>query len=368
MVLGLSAALAKQGIEVTIITTNTNGDTGQIPLDVPLGKPIKQHGYEILYFPCFPFRRYKFSLDLLYWLNHHATEFDIVHLHALFSPVITAAAKVVKYKNLPYILRPLGTLDPADLQKKKLLKTIYTAILERDNIANAAAIHFTTQQEANISDKFGISTRDLVIPVGVNKLETNFKNHPTKSPVVNLLFMSRIDPKKGLDLLLPALEKLLAEGVNFKFILAGGNPQLPEYEKKICLQIAASPLAKNTTITGFVTGEAKAALLQDADLFVLPSYYENFGIAVAEAMAAGVAVVISDKVYIWEEVKQAKAGWVCSLNVDSLTDTLRKALENDEERQKRGVNGREYAEKNYSWEAIACQTIQAYEKILKNHV
>lgn len=368
MVLGLSAALAKQGIEVTIITTNTNGDTGQLPLDVPLGKPIQQDGYKILYFPCFPFRRYKFSLDLLYWLNHHASEFDIAHLHALFSPVITAAAKVAQYKQLPYILRPLGTLDPADLQKKKLLKIIYVAILERDNISKAAALHFTTQEEANISEKFGISTRDLVIPLGVNRLNKKPRNYQVNPPILRLLFMSRIDPKKGLDLLLPALEKLLAEGVNFKFILAGGNSQLPEYEEKIRLQIAASPLAKNTTITGFVTGEVKAALLRDADLFVLPSYYENFGIAVAEAMAAGVAVVISDKVYIWEEVKQAKAGWVCSLNVDSLTYTLRRALQNDEERQKRGDNARKYAEKNYSWEAIACQTIQAYEEILKNQV
>ena len=127
MVLGLSAALAGKGIEVTILTTNSNGDVGQPPLDVPLNQPIEQNGYRIYYFPCAPFRRYKFSLDLLSWLNRHAKAFDLAHIHALFSPVTTAAATVARNKKLPYILRPLGTLDPADLQKKKQLKRLYAA-------------------------------------------------------------------------------------------------------------------------------------------------------------------------------------------------------------------------------------------------
>ncbi|EAM48321.1 hypothetical protein CwatDRAFT_0892 [Crocosphaera watsonii WH 8501] len=122
MVLGLSAALAKAEIDVTILTTNSNGDTGQAPLDVPLGVPLQQEGYKFIYFPCSPFRRYKFSLPLLQWLNEHAKDYDLAHFHALFSPVITAAATIARYQKLPYILRPLGTLDPADLKKKRCLK------------------------------------------------------------------------------------------------------------------------------------------------------------------------------------------------------------------------------------------------------
>ncbi len=101
--------------------------------------------------------------------------------------------------------------------------------------------------------------------------------------------MSRIDPKKGLDLLIPALEKLLEEGLDFHFVLAGSNPQDPDCEHEIRQRIEASSIGERTT----VTGDIKLGLLQDADLFVLPSYYENFGIAVAEAMAVGTAVVIS---------------------------------------------------------------------------
>jgi glycosyltransferase involved in cell wall biosynthesis len=367
MVMGLSSALASQGVEVTVLTTDSNGDAGQAPLDVPLNKPVEQDGYQVRYFRCSPFRRYKFSLELLRWLGTHAQEYDLAHIHALFSPVSTAAATVARNKNLPYILRPLGTLDPADLRKKRQLKQIYATLLERPNLAGAAAIHFTSDQEAKISERFGTQTPDLVIPLGVYPsasspvpVREQF-GIPPEQPLV--LFMSRIDPKKGLDLLLPALETLLAAGQDFHFVLAGTNPQDPDYESQIQQQVKASPLGARTTIAGFVVGEQKAALLQTADLFVLPSYYENFGIAVAEAMVAGTPVVISDQVHIWQEVRDAEAGWIASCEVDELTQRLGEALSDGEECRRRGLNARKYALENYSWEAIAQQMIRAYRQI-----
>lgn len=364
MVLGLSAALAKAGVDVTIITTDSNGDAGQLPLNVPLDRPVEQDGYQVRYFRCSPFRRYKFSLDLLSWLFQHAREFDLAHIHALFSPVSSVSAMMARSRGLPYILRPLGTLDPADLRKKKKLKKFYVSLLEKANIAGAAALHFTSNQEAEVSERFGVITKDLVIPLGV-KLFTHFDiNGEENNKIPRILFMSRIDPKKGLDLLIPALEKLLDEGLEFEFILAGGNPQDLNYEAKIKAQIEASSLGKHTTITGFVTGDRKTSLLQSADLFVLPSYYENFGIAVAEAMASGIPVVISDQVYIWQDIQQAEAGWVTSLTVESLTDGLRFALQNQAERERRGLRAKDYALRHYSWDAIAQQMIEAYQQIL----
>jgi glycosyltransferase involved in cell wall biosynthesis len=372
MVLGLSAALARSGVAVTILTTNSNGDTGQKPLDVPLNVRVEQDGYQIIYFRCAPFRRYKFSIDLLTWLNRHAQEFDLAHIHALFSPVSSAAATVCRGQKLPYILRPLGTLDPADLRKKKQLKQLYAAIWERSNLAGASAVHFTSFQEAKISERFGVATRDLVIPLGVQQQKERQEDEeslgrkrfgiPADVPVV--LFMSRIDPKKGLDLLIPALEKLLTIGLNFHFVLAGTNPQDLKYEEKIQSQIQSSSLRSHTTITGFVTGELKTVLLKAADLFVLPSYYENFGIAVAEAMAAGTPVLVSDQVHICQEIRDSESGWVSQLDVAEITDLLRLALQNPSERQRRGALAQQYALKHYSWDAIAHQTIQAYNQIL----
>jgi len=374
MVLGLSSALARQGVEVTILTTDSNGDTGQEPLDVPLNTPIEQDGYKIIYFRCAPFRRYKFSVDLLKWLNLHAATFNLAHIHALFSPVSSVAATICRRQNLPYILRPLGTLDPADLRKKRQLKQLYAAILERANLAGAAGIHFTSVQEAKVSERFGVSTQDLVIPLGVIPPQSPLKKGGSEVrqqfgisvDVPLVLFMSRIDPKKGLNLLLPALEALLAEGLNFHFVLAGTNPQDPNYEEKIKSQIQTSPLRSHTTITGFVTGELKSALLQAADLFVLPSYYENFGIAVAEAMASAIPVIISDQVHICQEVRDSESGWVGATDVSDLTKLLRIALQNPSERQRRGLYAKEYALKNYSWNAIALQTIEAYHQILSH--
>jgi glycosyltransferase involved in cell wall biosynthesis len=367
MVLGLASALARAGVEVTVLTTDSNGDAGQAPLDVPLNCPVEQDGYQVRYFRCSPFRRYKFSLDLLRWLFQHSQEFDLAHIHALFSPISSGAATVARSRHLPYILRPLGTLDPADLQKKKQLKKIYAALLERPNLAGAAAVHFTSTQEAKISERFGVATKDLIIPLGVQlpsqPQNLNYKREESNPECPVVLYMSRIDPKKGLNLLIPALEKLLNEGFKFKFVLAGGNPQDPDYEAKIKAQVQASPLGKYTDIVGFVTGDRKAALLQAADVFVLPSYYENFGIAVAEAMASGKPVVISDGVYIWQDVQQAEAGWIASLTVESLVQALRLALKDAQERKRRGLRAQEYALTHYSWDAIAQQTIAAYRQI-----
>jgi glycosyltransferase involved in cell wall biosynthesis len=370
MVIGLSSALAKAGEEVTILTTDSNGDFGQAPLNVPLNQPIKQDGYEfeIIYFRCAPFRRYKFSIDLLNWLKKNAKNFDIAHIHALFSPVSSAAAMICRQQKLPYILRPLGTLDPADLQKKKQLKKIYAQLIEKSNIQGASAIHFTSEQEAKISERFGVTTKDLVIPLGVHppKIKTEedleLLNIPHDKSLI--LFMSRIDPKKGLELLIPALEKLLTAGFDFHFVLAGTNPQDPDYEAKIQSKIENSSLKSCTTITGFVTGKVKTNLLQYADLFVLPSYYENFGIAVAEAMVAGTAVVISDQVHIYQQIIDSESGWVGKTDVDSIFELLKAALLNPQECQRRGLNAKEYALNNFSWDAIAQQVIQAYQEII----
>ncbi|MDB9411733.1 hormogonium polysaccharide biosynthesis glycosyltransferase HpsP [Microcystis aeruginosa] len=367
MVLGLSAALAQLGQDVTIITTDSNGDTGQAPLDVPLGVPVSQNGYQIYYFRCSPFRRYKFSLDLFTWLANRAKDYDIAHIHALFSPVSSISALIARYRQLPYILRPLGTLDPADLQKKRQLKQIYANFLEKPNLAAAAAVHFTSQQECQTAERFNIKTKDIIIPLGVDffnpqALPVTGFDLPQNKPII--LYMSRLDPKKGLDLLLPSLESLLEKGLDFHFVLAGGNPQDQEYENRIKNQIERSILGKNTTITGFVTGEVKNSLLARADLFVLPSYYENFGIAVAEAMAAGIPVVISDRVDLHPAVTAAAAGWVTACQLEDLTNTLATAITNPEIRQQRGKNARDLVLNQYSWSAIADQLLTVYQNLV----
>ncbi|HEY9888229.1 MAG TPA: hormogonium polysaccharide biosynthesis glycosyltransferase HpsP [Candidatus Obscuribacterales bacterium] len=370
MVRGFSQALAAAGAIVHIVTTDANGDVDEAPLDVPLGVPVPEENYTVYYFRCAPLRRYKFSVGLLRWLWEHAPEYDIAHIHALFSPVSSLAATVLRRRGVPYIMRPLGTLDPADLQKKKAFKQLYAAVLERPNLAGAAAIHFTSQQEAQVSERFGTATPGLVLPLGVSPLppptaaiDVYDRFHlPRDRPL--LLFMSRLDPKKGIDLLLPALAALQQEGIAFHLLLCGANPQDRQYEQAVYSQVENSELRSHVTLTGFVAGEVKAALLQAADLFVLPSYYENFGIAVAEAMLAGLPVVISNQVHIWETIDRTASGWICDCDVAALTTQLRAALQAPEERQRRGQNAQRCAQENYSWGAIATETLTIYRTLL----
>lgn len=377
MIRGLSAALAKLPADtvsqVTVITTDSNGDVDEAPLDVPLGEPVQQDGYEIIYFRCSPFRRYKFSTELLSWLWANAHHYDIAHIHALFSPVSTAAATVCRWRKLPYLMRPLGTLDPADLAKKKQIKKLYASLLEKPNLAGASAIHFTTELESKVSERFGVSTPDVIIPLGValpdlpdrTTAQAAIRERfgiPAEHPII--LFMSRIDPKKGFDLLLPALERLHAQNRPFHFLLCGANPQDRDYETSIREKIQDSPWANWATLNGFVSGELKAQILSAADLFVLPSYYENFGIAVAEAMAAKLPVVISDQVHIWPVIEQDAAGWVVPTDVDALVTALDNALGEADVRSQRGQNAQRCAKENYSWDAIAQRMTGAYQEIL----
>jgi len=378
MVRGLAAALAQQDEQtvatVTVITTDANGDVDEASLDVPLGVPVAENGYEVIYFRCAPFRRYKFSTDLLSWLWANAHRYDIAHIHALFSPVSTAAATVCRWRNLPYIMRPLGTLDPADLQKKKQMKKLYAALLERPNLAGAAAIHFTSELESTVSERFGVSTPSMVVPLGValpelperaasqDAIRARF-NIPSAHPIV--LFMSRVDPKKGFDLLLPALERLYQNNRPFHFLLCGANPQDRDYENSIREQIQSSKWAEQATLSGFVSGELKAQILSAADVFVLPSYYENFGIAVAEAMAASIPVVISDQVHIWPAIEESEAGWVVPTAVDPLVEALSAALADEGERDRRGKNAQRCAQEKYGWVSIAKRLVGEYQMLIE---
>lgn len=366
MIRGLSAGLAAAGAEVTVLTTDANGDSGQAPLDVPLGQPITQEGYQVIHFACRPFRRYKFSIELLQWLHRHGRDYDIIHIHALFSPISSCSAWVARQIGVPYILRPLGTLDPADLQKKKQLKQLYAALLEGPNLKGSAAVHFTSRQEALTSERFGATTQDWIYPLGVQLPQPQGnprEQYNLTEPWPILLFMSRIDPKKGLDLLIPSLEKLALE-TPFYFVLAGGNPQDPVYETTIRDRLTNSILADRTRALGFVSGGEKTALLATADLFVLPSYYENFGIAVAEAMHVGTPVLISDQVHIHQDITDSQSGWVCPCDPQALTQTLRQALSSPADRTTRAAHARTYAHTHYNWSTIAPQLLTAYQSLL----
>src|SRR6478672_1595266 len=307
-VLGTVKALRTIGIEAEIVTTN---DNSYELLDVPLGKKIEYEQNPVYFFsrfspPLNPIREFCFSADLTRWLWQNIENYDLIEIHSLFSYACSCSGVIARLKKVPYIINVHGQFSPWVINQKRLKKEIYALIVERANLNQANAIHCTTEAEAKDVINFGIQAPTFTVPLGIDPLieipEAQEKLHalyqiPQEIPII--LFFSRIHPKKRPDLLLKSLAKLVQQGVDFYLILAGsGDPDYVEY----IITLAAELGLKNRTIfPGFITND-KALFLRGSDVFVLPSFGENFGVAVAEAMTVGLPVIVTPEVQISSEI------------------------------------------------------------------
>nr|WP_275993737.1 glycosyltransferase [Argonema antarcticum] len=182
-----------------------------------------------------------------------------------------------------------------------------------------------------------------------------------EKPVV--LFLSRLHYKKRPDLLVQALGKLAAKQSKFHLVLAGsGETDYLNYLKSLVLSLG---LTAETTFPGFVEGQDKDLLLQGADIFVLPSFSENFGIAVAEALAHGLPVIITPDIQIAPEIAAAKAGLVVEGEVEPLANAIAQLLTSPQQRQDLGENGKDLVQRRYSWSAIASHLTGVYRSIIE---
>jgi glycosyltransferase involved in cell wall biosynthesis len=359
VVLDTCKALRSAGIEAEIATTNADGERN---LPIPKEMPSLVDGVPVYFFRRQSRWRYKFSWDLTKWLKHNVANYDLLHLHALFSYSTAAAANYARKRGVPYILLPHGMLGPWPLQKRRLLKKLYLKLVEERNLEDAAAVHFTAEDELLTSAFVGRSR--FVLPYVVDLFsETNGNRSPAETRRTRILYLSRLDPKKGVDLLTQALEKLAEEGAEFELVLAGDGD--PDYENHVKAMVRNCQLSDKTTFLGFVEGEAKAAVLKSADIFVLPSYDENFGIAVTEAMAAGLPVVVTDRVNIHDEIRKANAGFVVSPAVDSLSAALRRLMDDGGLRVELGQRGRKLVRDKFSLATTTHETVQIYHDVVQ---
>ncbi|AFZ32191.1 glycosyl transferase group 1 [Gloeocapsa sp. PCC 7428] len=363
-------ALQNLSIDADVATTNDNGFD---LLDVPLCQKIEYQKVPVWFFPRFSpsiesIREFAFSSPLTSWLWQHVAEYDLLHIHAIFSYPSTIAMAIARLKGVPYIIRPLGQLCEWSLQQSSLKKQAYMTLVERANINCSKALHFTSHQEQQEASKLGFNSPSFILPHGLSlpklipdaryKLRQILKA-PIDEPVV--LFMSRIHPKKGLEYLIPALGKLVEQ--RFTFILAGNGS--PEYESKISELLAAADIQNRTYRPGFVTDEMKDLLLQGSDIFTLTSHSENFGIAVLEALAARLPVVVTPGVALSSVVEQHQLGHVVQLDTTAIASSIQNLLSNPQETQKIGDRARQLIHEQYTWERIALDLISIYEAITK---
>jgi len=358
-ILGICEGLAGRGHQVTLITTDADG---RETLDIPLGVPTDHHGVQIYYYPVqLSVLGSGLSIPLARALKLHVQQSDVVLIHSLYQFMSTTAAHYCRRHNVPYILRPHGTLDPFLVYRRRwLLKWSYIKIFEERNFHHAALVQYSSGMEEAMTGRFVKSqSNGLVIPEGIDlkdfatlPLRGAFRaKYPEMDGKSLVLFLGRFHQKKGLELLVGAFARVAKRCPSAHLVLIGSGDR--SYVERITQMVGDSGLAHRSTITGQLDEADKLAALADADLFVLPSFGENFGIAVVEAMACGLPVLVSDKVGIWRDVAKSEAGIVTHCDSNEISDAIETLVDDPGLRTTLGRNGRRLVETEFNMDRMA---------------
>ncbi|MBO6784675.1 MAG: glycosyltransferase, partial [Alphaproteobacteria bacterium] len=350
----MARAVARRGHEVAIYTTNMDGPG---VLDVPVGDPVERDGVTLRHFPVTAPRFWGTSPAMARALEADIASFDVVHLHSLYMFHDRVVGRVCKATGTPYIMRPHGTLDPYLYKRRRFRKLLMELWFQNAVTRGAAKIHFTTEEEMQLAAPYVFGRPGVVIPNGLDFSEyadlpprgTFRAQHPQIGDRPVVLFFGRLNFKKGLDILTRAFADMAEDAPDAHLVIAGPDGGM---RAKTEAWIDEYGLRDRTTFTGMVTGPDKLDLLTDADLFVLPSYSENFGISVIEASACGLPVAISDKVNLWHEIDTADAGWVTPAEPGPFREAMLAALSDLDAAREKGQRGRALVADTFDWSRI----------------
>ncbi len=364
--LQLAAAQREQGIDARVLSTDDHGvgcwDAG------PVGAWFEHQGV-----PVWLCRRWRAPQRLLrdwalapalpWRLAAELPSIDLLHVHALFAFPSTTAMLLARRAGVPYVVSTIGQLCSWSLRQSPRRKRWMLALIERRNLAAAAALHVTTPAERQQTEALALAAPCLEIPLGVALPPV--LPLPPRDPGApwRLLFLSRLHPKKQLEQLLEALALLRSAEPQLRWQLQIAGDGEPAYGAALQRQAQRLGLSDAVAWLGFVEGEAKWQLLAQADWFVLPSASENFGIAVIEALAAATPVLISPEVALAPAVAAAGVGLVCPSAPAPLAQALAAALLNPD--AERGRRARALVAEHYSWPVIAGRFIKAYGALLR---
>jgi len=290
----------------------------------------------------------------LYGSRLKHTEIDLIHLQHIWNPYIQIMAFWAQQKKIPYIITPRGMLEPWILARNPWKKKIALFLYQKKTIKRASYLHATSQMEAENIKKMGFNNPICIIPNGIDLNET--KQIKTYYGTKKMVFLSRIHPKKGIELLLEAWQNCNTEGWTLEI---AGNGEVAYSES---LNQTAKHL-ENVRFVGPQYGEAKWNFLRSADVLVLPTHSENFGMAVAEALAVGVPVITTHGTP-WEDLETYECGWWIQLSVSNLQRALLKAMQTPaHELELMGANGRKLIENKYDIKEVAKKIKELYQII-----
>lgn len=362
---GLCKGLAACGHDVQVVTTNVDGDGAS---DVPLGRPVVRDGVEIRYFPPGIGRRLYRSPAMGGALARLVPAVDLVHAHSVYLWPTWAAARCSAAASVPYVISPHGMLV-ADLiaRKSRLAKQAWIRLVERRSLARACAVHVTSASEAAALEQLGLEIGALVeVPNGVDvpALPADVGEPPVWRGVPRggrLLCLGRVNWKKGLERAILALADL-PEAV---LVVAGNDEEglRPKLERLA----AAAAVGSRVRFIGPVDDRAKWPILRGADLLVLPSLSENFGIVVLEALGVATPVVVSPAVGAAELVARHDVGLVVDNEPAALGAALRQLLADPGRRATMGERGAQLVRERHSWRAVASTAAEMYARLVAAH-
>ena len=286
---------------------------------------------------------------------------DLVHVHSIWQWTLHLAVKAARKKGVPYVLAPRGTIEEWSLKQKWLKKKIALMTYQGEDFCHAAAIHCTAESEARQAKRLWPGVPIILSPNAVNVPKELPQRRLHEDGAHRALFMSRFHYKKGLLNLIDAWAKVRPQG--WKIELVGTDSA--GYLKVVESRIAALGLQDDFIITGALMDEDKWGAYRRADLFILPSFSENFGIVVAEALYAGVPV-ITTKGTPWRDLEERKCGWWIDVGVDPLAKQLRDAVSlDDATRREMGEHGCKLINEKYTWDSVVRSMIVGYRNIIK---
>ena len=350
--------LQQQGIDVTLISTDAGIG------EHPHSQVADFKGVSAVFFPLQIGESFKYSRPMSSWLHANIRQFDLAHIHAVFNHSSITAAHACRKAGVPYLVRPLGTLEPWSMAQKSVRKRLFWQVAGKAMLRRASAVHYTTEAEKLSTQRLLGLNHGKVIGLGIaNGSSTSHAKEKLGSHFPELvqqrymLVLSRLHPKKGLDVLLDAFSTLVQQPkfTHWQLVIAGDGPAdyVATLKQKNC---------NGVLFTGWLEGEKKDAVLSNASLLVLPSHQENFGLCVMEALSHSVPVLVSPHVNLGEEIVLANAGWIATVDKEALSTRLAEALGDEDELARRGRAGKELSKK-YSWENAAKRLAELYRQI-----
>jgi glycosyltransferase involved in cell wall biosynthesis len=344
--------LRREGVDAAILTTNDN----HIYRDrySPLGCWFWIDDVPVLMFPTIDsrsklIREFLISPQLSYWLICNINSYDALHIHSLFSYCSSTSMLIARLMKIPYIVRTIGQLNKWSLSQSRLRKLIMLSLVEHANLRHATAIHVTSEYERQELIHVCNNKNILCLELGVDMPKFEEPRSQSIGKTIRFVFLSRIHPKKQLDLLLQTLAHLYNDENQklWKLFIAGdGENEYISYLKSL---VEDHGISCNVEWMGHLGEEQKFRLLTKSDWYVLPSKSENFGLSVVEALSSGLPVIISSKVGISDIVFRYNAGLVVGQDM-SLEDALRFALNGVPDEMRRAAS--QLATERFSWQPI----------------